>query len=327
MIQGLELARQYYEAYGKGMIEEQFPQLADRIAIGLVGQGSECFGFDDEISMDHDYGPSFCMWLTEADYRQYGKALAEAYERLPKDFMGVPGRIVSTHGGGRVGVHETHTFYYGLLGTDTVPATAREWLYLPESRLAAVTNGAVFRDDLGEFSAFRNALLAYYPEDVRIKKIAARAAVMAQSGQYNYARLMKRRETTAAEMALAEFIKHTISMVYLLNRRYTPFYKWMHRGMRELPLLSDVSELLTMLAETPCQKEAWEGVKPMDYLYQLNSGDKKVVIIEVICGMVVEELARQGLTTMQDGFLEAHTAEIMSHIKDDTIRSMHVMEG
>lgn len=327
MIKGLELSRKYYEAYGKEMIEKQFPQAADRIAAGLVGQGSECFGFDDEISMDHDYGPAFCMWLTEADYRQYGQALAEAYEKLPGGFMGVPCRIISTHGGGRVGVHETHTFYYGLLGTDTIPKTAREWLYLPESRLAAATNGAVFRDDLGEFSAFRNALLSFYPEDVRIKKIAARAAVMAQSGQYNYARLMKRGETTAAQLALSEFIKHTISMIYLLNRRYTPFYKWMHKGMRELPLLSDVADLITMLAEAPCGMAAWEGVKPEDYLYQLNSNDQKVVIIEIICGMVIEELRNQGLTTVQDGFLEAHTADIMSHIEDDAIRGMHIMEG
>lgn len=327
MIKGLELSRNYYEAYGKEMIAGRFPMLADRIAVGLVGQGSECFGFDDEISMDHDYGPSFCMWLTEEDYRQYGQALAEAYEKLPKDFMGVSGRICSAHGGGRVGVQETGGFYYGLLGTDTIPSTAREWLYLPESRLAAATNGAVFRDDLGAFTAFRNALRAFYPEDVRIKKIAARAAVMAQSGQYNYARLMKRGETTAAGMALSEFIKHTISMIYLLNKRYTPFYKWMHRGLRELPILSETAELLAMLSEAPCQKQAWDGVGAQDYLYQINQKDTKVLLIEVICGMVIEELRKQGLTTAQDGFLEAHTADIMSHIQDNAIRRMHVMEG
>ena len=58
-MKGLELAEKYYEAYGRKMIEENFPEIRDQIAAGLVGQGSECLGFDDEISMDHDYGPSF----------------------------------------------------------------------------------------------------------------------------------------------------------------------------------------------------------------------------------------------------------------------------
>ncbi len=306
------------------MIASLFPHLEARIAVGLIGQGSECFGFDDEISMDHDYGPAFCMWLTREDYRQHGQALAKAYASLPGDFLGVSGRIVSAHGGGRVGVHEIQSFYFGLLGIEKVPVLARDWLYLPENRLAAATNGELFRDDLGEFRAFRDGLKAFYPEDVRIKKIAARAAVMAQAGQYNYARLMKRGETTAAQLALSEFIRHAISMVYLLNKRYTPFYKWMHRGLWELPILSETAELFTMLSESLCQQEAWAGARASDYLYALNLKDEKVPVIETICGMVIGELRRQGLTTVEDSFLEAHTAEISSHIEDEAIRGIPI---
>ena len=62
-MKGLETAKQYYEIYGRQMIRGQFPERADQTAAGLVGYGSECLGFDDEISTDHDYGPSFCIWL------------------------------------------------------------------------------------------------------------------------------------------------------------------------------------------------------------------------------------------------------------------------
>lgn len=55
MIKGLELSKQYYETYGKPMIAGQFPEYESRIAVGLVGQGSECFGYDDESSRDHDF--------------------------------------------------------------------------------------------------------------------------------------------------------------------------------------------------------------------------------------------------------------------------------
>ncbi len=326
-MKGLELAEKYFEEVGMPMLLEKYPQYYERMAVGLVGQGSECFGFDDEISTDHDFGPSFCIWLNEQDFQEAGFKINMDYEQLPKEFMGVPARVVSTNGGGRVGVHETGTFYQSFIGSRKVPESLLEWLYIPEGYLATATNGKVFVDNLGEFSAIRGKLLEFYPEDVRKKKIAARAAVMAQSGQYNYARLMKRGEYVGASLALSEFIKNTISMVHLLNKRYMPFYKWSFKSMTTLPKLKEVQEKINTLATMEFQQEAWQGVSADSYVYTLNQKDKKVVLIEEICAMVVAELQAQDLTGRQDAFLENHTMEIMSRIQDETIRARHVMEG
>ena len=38
---GLSLAREYYEACGKPMLEEKFREYTGRIAVGLVGRGSD----------------------------------------------------------------------------------------------------------------------------------------------------------------------------------------------------------------------------------------------------------------------------------------------
>ena len=46
-IKGLELSEAFYKEYGESMIKSEFPHLLDKIAIGLVGAGSECFGYDD----------------------------------------------------------------------------------------------------------------------------------------------------------------------------------------------------------------------------------------------------------------------------------------
>ena len=51
---GLELARGYYEEYGKPMLEGGFADILPYLAIGFVGSGSEHYGFDDEVSRDHD---------------------------------------------------------------------------------------------------------------------------------------------------------------------------------------------------------------------------------------------------------------------------------
>ncbi len=326
-MKGLELSKRYYMAYGKEMISKSFPALKGRVAAGLAGQGSECLGFDDDISKDHDYGPSFCLWLNREDFEIYGQALMDEYRKLPAEFEGVKGREVSAHGGGRVGVLCIPDFYYSLLGIEDVPENNREWMKIPETALCMATNGEVFEDPLGEFSRIRKGLLHYYPEDVRIKKIAARAAVMAQSGQYNYARAMKRGEYVAAKLALAEFIKSTGSMVYLLNKKYMPFYKWMHRGMKDLTVLPEIGDILNLLAVMEDQSAAWEGVGENDYLYTLNGNDKCVLIIEAICNLALQELTAQGLTEGEDNFLETHTLKIMEKITDPLIRSLQIMEG
>ena len=78
----LAVCREFYEKYGRDMIHTKFPAFEKRIAVGLVGEGSECFGFDDEISRDHDFGLGFCMWLNKTDYQTIGAQLQNAYHEL-----------------------------------------------------------------------------------------------------------------------------------------------------------------------------------------------------------------------------------------------------
>ena len=128
-------------------------------------------------------------------------------------------------------------FYGRFIGMPQPPQTWKQWRLVPEQFLAVSTNGAVFSDRLGAFTAFREALLGFYPEDVRLKKIAARCMGMAQAGQYNLLRSLKRGETATAMLAAARFSEQAVSMTFLLNKRYMPFYKWAQRGVEQLPIL------------------------------------------------------------------------------------------
>jgi hypothetical protein len=49
--------------------------------------------------------------------------------------------------------------------------------------------------------------------------------LIAQVGQYNFVRSLKRKELFAAHYAEAQFCADVISLVFLLNRKYAPFYK------------------------------------------------------------------------------------------------------
>ncbi|MCF0247538.1 MAG: DUF4037 domain-containing protein, partial [Synergistes sp.] len=171
-MKGLELCRQFYIQCGKPLIRECLGAKADRVAAGLAGFGSECLGFDDEISRDHDFGPAFCLWLTDEDYETFGNELTEIYNSMPREFMGYS-RSKTRQTAERHGVTRISLFYSRFTGCRDIPADEISWLKIPEHLLAAAVNGEVFDDTLGEFTRIRNGLLNFYPDDVRLKKLAA----------------------------------------------------------------------------------------------------------------------------------------------------------
>lgn len=311
-MQGIELSREFYLQYGKPMLEREFPDVLDRIAVGLAGEGSECLGFDDEVSRDHDFEPGFCLWITEADERIFGFRLERAYAKLPKEFMGLRRSNLSPVGGNRHGVITVEKFYTRFLGAPTAPDTVRRWLYTPSSSLCSACNGQVFEDPLGEFTAVRNCLLAGYPEDIRKKKLAAHTVFMAQAGQYNYARCLARGELGAAQLAVFEFVKHAISAIYLLNNRYEPFYKWVYRGMEQLPVLGHIADALQAITE-------------LDNTPQ--NAKIKQEIIEDTASVLIEEFLNQELSEAVCGDLEKHAYSILDGVRDGNLRNMHIMEG
>lgn len=309
---GLELCEAFYQEFGVPMIRTKFPAYESVIAAGLVGEGSDCFGFDDEVSRDHDFGPGFCLWLTDQVYDEIGEELQRAYDELPSTYMGIT-RVTTPKAQKRVGVFRIGEFYESLIGLNDVPTTRNQWLFLEDYRLAASVNGKVFKDELGEFSRIRKGILQYYPEEVRIKKIAREAALMAQSGQYNYSRMFGRGEKVTAQIALSEFMKHTMAMVYLLNRSYAPFYKWMHKGMERLKVLPEIKDILNALAD-------------------MMIGDDRIPqTIELIVAMIIAEMKKQGLTSGDDNYLDHHTDKILKSIpqkeeRDDSFKTALVNE-
>ncbi len=300
-MKGLILSEEYYHQFGTKMIEELFPKYKERVAAGLVGDGSECYGFDDEISRDHDWGPGFCLWLTKEDYQEIGPELHSAYEQLPKKFLGFQ-RLQTEQGKGRVGVFEMGEFYRKFIGTSHAPKSFKAWFYLREEAASACVNGRVFFDPLGEFSHVRDELLAFYPEDVRLLKIAGLCITCGQAGQYNFMRSVKRREHFAARYAETKFCADIMSLVFLLNRRYAPFYKWRHRALLTLPTLGGF-----------LHQEIGEVIDTSD-----NS--LKNAVIEEISAAVVAEFKKQGVSESTSDFLADHATAIQRRLSDPNLK-------
>ena len=307
-MKGIELSRAYFEEYGKPMLQNDFAEHTDRIAVGLVGHGSECFGFDDEISSDHDFEPRFCIWLTDEDNQKFGFRLFRAYSKLPREFMGIRCRERSAGRQKEKGVYSISEFYSTYTGRSGAPECWQDWLYTPSHYFAEATNGEVFCDPLGEFTRIRELIKNGMPEDVRLKKIASCALRMAQSGQYNYKRCIAHGELGAARLALDEFTRNACELTFLLERRHAPYYKWIFRAMRDLTRLDFLAQKLEALLTLPSDETL-----------------KIELLIEEISSILIEEFRKQGISDATCGFLESHAYSINDRIKISEIRNLHVL--
>lgn len=310
-MRGLELSREYFEKYGRPMLEKDFPELLPFLAAGLAGSGSECFGFDDEISADHDYEPGFCLFLPDESVvdRRSAFLLERAYAKLPKEFHGFTRPLMQPVGGARRGVIRTSEFFADRLGAENGELDARQWLTLPEQSLAEAVNGEIFMDNYGEVTRIREAV-QHYPEDILRKKLAGALLLAAQAGQYNYTRCLQHGEQAAAQMAVFEFVKHAMQAIFLLNGVYQPYYKWSFRALRALPVLSLEAELMEYLITTDNEPD---------------TSEEKYNVIEGIAADIIDELIDRGLTEANCGDLEKHAYSVNDGIRDPKLRNLHIL--
>lgn len=308
-MKGMQLSREYYGAYKEKLLSCGLEEFRNYIAAGLVGEGSECYGYDDDLSKDHDFGPDFCIWVPEAIYQKNKKVFESAYASLPETYKGYA-KSRSKQLMARRGIMTIEGFYQKYTGITHRPEDVMEWFQIPQSFLSTATNGEVFEDPYGEFTSRRNQLLSYYPEDVIRKKLAAKLVIMGQSGQYNYVRCCRREDWGSAYLAAGEFVKATLSVVFLLNKKYMPYYKWVFREAEKLQELRPVIKDLNVFVRT---KDGEENVI------------KKQILIESICNEVACILQKKGYSFSTNEFLEVHGQSVMKEIRDERLRTMHIL--
>ncbi len=308
-MKGLELSEAFYKEYGEVMLARDFPDLLPHVAVGLVGAGSECLGFDDEASRDHDFEAGFCIFLPDEGTVDRAEAfrLERAYAALPKEFMGIKRSRLSPTGGDRHGVLRRADFLLEKTGTPDGHLTLRDFLYLPEQALLEATNGALFYDGDGAFTEIRTRL-SYLPEDVRRKKLAGELLLMGQAGEYNLPRSLSRGDTAAAQLCATEFVKSALHFIFLLNRKYLPYYKWQFKALEAFPKLSRLSPSLLSLLCAPASENTRETVKNLAEAF-------------------ADALAEEGLIAKKRASLEEYAYAVNGGISDHTLRNLHILAG
>ena len=306
----IEASKRFYENEIAPLIHGQFPDYEDRIAVGIAGEGSDCFGYDDLISRDHDFGTGVCLWLTDEDYQKIGKELADSYDKKAYDR---PASDLTERLKERRGVMTIHDFYSNILridcDTDGCTMSYKKWNDLDHACLATAVNGEVFRDDLGEFSAFRNLLLDYYPDDIWKLRIANRLHDFSSALQVNYARCMTRKDYVAAELCRLHGLEASMELFFLLKRKYPPYYKWTYRALDELDDRKVIAGLIADLANTKGDMTSWvnNAYKPDE----INGDDPVIAITEKIAVEILTLLRKNHFTRGEDPYLERYVDDVL----------------
>jgi uncharacterized protein DUF4037 len=207
-------------------------------AAGLLGNGSEVLGYDDEVSTDHDFGARVQVFLAAG---AGGGAAHAALTGLPERFEGFPVHVEVT---------TVEGFFRTVLGVDPAGGMSlADWLLAPTQLLAGLTAGPVFHDPAGAL-ARRRAALAWYPDDVWRYVLAAGWLRVGQEQAF-VGRTGGTGDELGSAVLAARLARELIRLTFLVQRRWAPYGKWLGRAFAGLPLAATVGPpLRTALAAT-----------------------------------------------------------------------------
>ncbi|MFC8451573.1 DUF4037 domain-containing protein [Kitasatospora sp. NPDC057223] len=259
-VPGLELSRILFDEAVRPLLDGAYPGL--RYAAARVGPGSEVLGFDTPRSADHDWGPRLELFLAPEDAARHAADLHELLaRRLPKQVRGWPthfrpsgdpsdpvAHLEVTDGpvAHRVVVQEVDAWLATQLGAATAARadaelTVRDWLAMPQQKLAEVTGGAVFHDGLGTLTTARRRL-AWYPAQVWRYLLACQWQRISQEEAF-VGRCAEVGDDLGSAVAAGRLVRDLMRLCLLLERRYAPYTKWLGSAFAQ----SEAAEQLTPL--------------------------------------------------------------------------------
>jgi hypothetical protein len=303
-MQGLDLAELFFAEYGLPAIEAHFPSIVERVSAGLIGRGSEVLGTDDEYSCDHGWGPRFCLFLPESDWQEIGQEVeAELNERRPAVFRGIE---LSQQRTERITISTVNRCYRDLTGSPWPPANMREWAFANENALRYAQAGRVFYDPSGRLMERKRAFeRAYYPEPIWKWRMAAKLFQVWHYGEYNICnRLARRGDGIAVLVGQGYLVEAAMQLAFTLNRRFAPYWKWLHWDFLRLPYLVDELEPLLVRLESASDLEA------------------RAATVKAICDLYQSALCERGILPDSGWRNFMGSFEIVESIEDDEVRKL-----
>lgn len=248
------------------LLQAHFPAETAQMAAGFFGYGSEVLRLDDAYSTDHHFGLRVNILLPDAVKAARGAAIEDGLAALlPQVWRGRELREGYTRTKG-VELAGLEQHLRATIGLEHAPRTHAEWLAIPEEDITHVVAGEVWHDPAGRFTAIRDVLAGYYPEPVRLRRLAHWCRYFSGMGVYALKRALLRDNTLYASTTFARSLRWGVQMAFLLDRRYAPYDKWMTEMFHRLPRMG--ARLAPIVDEAPRLTTSWE--RKLELLYQMS---------------------------------------------------------
>jgi hypothetical protein len=259
-IPGLELSERFYREAIKPVLDSKFPSTLYSAA--LIGDGSEVLGFDTAMSTDHDWGPRAQIFLKPEDHRRWSGDIGDALSTdLPREFHGYPTsftppdendngtQLLDASGGDgpinhRVEILTAEIFFAEHLGfalDSSTEIAAEDWLTFPQQKLATITGGRVFHDQIG-LEAVR-ARFSYYPHDIWLyllasgwNRIEQEEHLMGRAGYVG--------DEIGSALIAARLVRDIMRLCFLMEKQYAPYQKWLGTAFAKLNAAEKLQPIL-----------------------------------------------------------------------------------
>jgi hypothetical protein len=306
----IDVSRQFFEQIVKPILQAHFPEETAQTAFGVYGYGSEALRLDDAYSRDHHWGLRIDALMPEAVFETRRQAIMETLSaNLPDSYHGHSLREAHLAGAGLAPDNLT-AFLRRTIGLDHAPRTYAEWLSIPEEDIIHVVNGEVWYDPLGRFTGIREIFNDYYPEPVRLRRIAHWCRYFSGMGTYALKRAILRNNEFYATTRFSNAIRLGIQLAFLLDKQYFPYDKWLMAYFERLPRLGE--PLLPIVNEAVKLSTSWG--RKLELLHQMADILDQTMVAD---GIIKPHPKFQESPTSGYRLLEHAYAEIIQGLLDE----------
>ena len=252
----VDISHEFFEQIVLPILQREYPEETARTTFGLFGHGSEALKMDDEYSRDHHWGIRIdAMMPADVFIDKREEIMQTLGANMPESFQG-QALGESTRAGAGLAPDNLAAFLKRTIGLDHPPETYEEWLNLPEEDIIHLTNGEVWHDPVGQFTAIRDKLNEYYPDAVWYRRMAHWCRYQSGMGTYAVKRAILRDNEVFATLAFARALRLSIQLAFMLDRTYYPYDKWLFSFFERLPRMYD--RMGALVEESVSLSTPWE---------------------------------------------------------------------